>query len=185
MAAAENGLTVFGGWRASSGFEDSNSGQKVRIRDGGAVSLALDFTYDESKQIEIFGSYQNTSMTVTPTGGTTSERVALKVAYLHLGGTYFFAGPVGRGPYAVGGLGVTLLSPSLDGTESETRASMNVGFGYLAPLVGALALRLEGRGYFTLVNSSGNLFCSGGCTLAIKGNALVQGEVMAGLTWRF
>src|SRR5215470_16416528 len=77
MAAAENGLTVFGGWRASSGFEDSNSGQKVRIRDGGAVSLALDFTYDESKQIEIFGSYQNTSMTVTPTGGTTSERVAL------------------------------------------------------------------------------------------------------------
>jgi len=48
-----------------------------------------------------------------------------------------------------------------------------------------VALRLEARGYATLVNSSGGLFCSGGCTLQIEGDTLTQGEVQLGLSFRF
>jgi len=186
MARAENGISVFGGWRASGGLEDATSGHDVHISDSAAVSVALDLTFDESRQIQIFGSYQHTSMTVTPTDQpATSERLSLKVAYLHIGGTNFFAGPVGRGAYVAGGLGVTLLSPGLNGLESEVRPSLSLGLGYVVPVAGSLALRLEGRGYFTLVDSSGGLFCSGGCTVAIKGKSLTQGEAMLGLTWRF
>jgi hypothetical protein len=47
------------------------------------------------------------------------------------------------------------------------------------------ALRVEGRGYWTLINSSGNLFCSGGCTVTIKGDTLQQLEMLIGLSARF
>jgi hypothetical protein len=187
-ARAENGLTVYGGWRTSGGLEDATTGRGVSMKETGAVSLALDLDYEESSQIQIFASYQNTSLAVTEAGqpaGTTT-RLPLKVAYLHLGGTVFFNGPVSRGgPYIVGGLGISVLSPGLDGLGTETQPSMNLGVGYQLPLGDSLALRFEGRGYFTLVDSSGGFFCSGGCTVSISGQVLSQGELMAGLTWRF
>jgi hypothetical protein len=46
-------------------------------------------------------------------------------------------------------------------------------------------VKLEGRGYVTLVNSSSAFLCSGGCVVQIKGDTLTQGEAMAGLVWRF
>ncbi len=107
------------------------------------------------------------------------------VRYLHLGGTYFFDGPIGRGPYAVGGVGVTHFSPNLSGLSSETKASFNVGFGYLWPIGSAVAVRVEARGFFTLLNSSGGLFCSGGCTVVLSGDSFVQGQAMLGLSARF
>ena len=186
-ARAENGLTIYGGWRASGGLEDATTGRGVSMRETGAVSVALDLDYEESSQIQIFGSYQNTSLTVTQTGplAGTISRMPLKVMYLHLGGTSFFTGSVGRGGYVVGGIGVTFLSPGLDGLSTETQPSINLGVGYMLPLGKSLGLRFEGRGYFTLIDSSGGFFCSGGCTVSISGQVLSQGELMAGLTWRF
>jgi hypothetical protein len=43
----------------------------------------------------------------------------------------------------------------------------------------------ELRGYFTLINSSGGLFCSGGCVVAVKGDALTQVEGLLGLNLAF
>jgi hypothetical protein len=104
---------------------------------------------------------------------------------MHVGGTYFFDGPIGQGPYVVGGLGATLFRPGLSGFSDELRASMNLGIGYQVPLGEYVALRFEARGYFTAVNSSGGLFCSGGCVIYIKGDAVTQGEVQLGLSFRY
>ena len=60
---------------------------------------------------------------------------------------------------------------------------MNLGLGYQWPLAGPLSLRVELRGYFTLINSSSNLFCSGGCVVAIKGDGLTQAEALVGLSF--
>ena len=49
----------------------------------------------------------------------------------------------------------------------------------------SLALRAELRGYATLINSSGSFFCSGGCVVSLKGDALVQGAALLGLSMRF
>jgi hypothetical protein len=185
LAAAENGFTLFGGWRASSSLEDTVAQRNVRMRDSAAWSAALDLTYDESRQVQWFASRQRTSLAVTPIGGSTSLKLPLTVTYFHVGGTNFFDGPVGLGPYVVGGLGLTHMSPGLDGFDSETRPSLGLGLGYLFPLGTRFALRVEGRGYWTLVRSSGSLFCSGGCTVAIKGDTLQQVEMLLGVTVRF
>ncbi len=180
--AQDNGAFAFYGWRVGGGFEDSVARERLRLGDRGAASLAIDFGIDGARQLELFVSQQRTWLeTLTPG----AQPLPLTVTYLHVGGTIFLEGPIGRGPYVVGGLGATIFAPGLDGLRSETRPSLAVGIGYLLPLAGPVALRVESRGYATLVNSSGGLFCSGGCVLAIRGDSLTQGEVLIGLGARF
>ena len=101
-----------------------------------------------------------------------------------IGGTSFWQGKLGDGPYVVGGLGATFFDPG-EGFDDELRASLNLGIGYEQPLGKTLAVRFEARGYATLVNSSGGFFCSGGCIVSISGDVFTQGEVMLGLSARF
>lgn len=180
-ALAQVSATVFGGYSVSEGIDNATSGERASIRSGVAFGVAADYDLDSSRQLQLFYGQQNT--TLDPGGGL--PRFDFDVRYLHLGGTYFFDGPIGGGPYAVGGIGATHFSPNLNGLQSETKASLNVGFGYLWPLGSAIAVRAEARAFVTLLNSSGGLFCSGGCTLLLSGDAFVQGQAMVGLTARF
>jgi hypothetical protein len=106
--------------------------------------------------------------------------------YYHIGGTYFFE-RTSRGGYVVGGIGATRANPGLSGLSSETKASMNLGVGFMLPLGDRLGLRFEARGYATLLNNNGSLFCgsNSGCVVSINGTALYQGEVLVGLSGRF
>jgi hypothetical protein len=184
-AAAQTSLTVYGGYRGGGNFQQTASpNTTLELKSAAAASVSLDWVIDASRQVEVFASRQATEIPASVTG-TISPVVPLTVSYLHLGGTNFFEGTVGRGPYVVGGLGITYLAPGLPGLSAEVRPSMNVGLGYQLPLASSLALRFEVRGYITLVNSSANLFCSGGCVLSIKGDGLTQGEAMLGLAYSF
>lgn len=180
-ADAQVSATAFGGYSVSEGIENDTTGERARVKSGGAFGVAFDYDLDSSRQLQLFYGQQGTSL--HPGGGL--SRFDFDVRYFHLGGTYFFNGPIGSGPYAVGGLGATHFSPNLSGLRSETRASMNVGFGYMWPIGSAIGVRAEARAFFTLLNSSGGLFCSGGCTVLLSGDAFVQGQAMLGLTARF
>ena len=181
-AAGDNALTVYGGYRAGGDFTEVASGRNVSLDSSGVGALSLDFALDASRQWQLYLSHQKTQLALDPAG---ASPLPLTVTYLHLGGTVFFDGPVGRGPYVVGGLGLTALQPGLAGYSNELRPSMNLGLGYQLPLAESLALRFEARGYATLVSSSGQIFCSGGCVLAVKGSALTQVDAQLGLSLRF
>ena len=182
--ARNNALTVYGGYRGGGSFDNSTQpGQSLDLRDTGAASASIDWALDASRQWQLFVSHQDSELAASAAAGT--PRVPLSVSYVHFGGTNFFEGPIGRGPYVVGGLGITRLAPGLDGLSDEIRPSMNLGLGYQLPLAASLALRLELRGYVTLINSSGTLFCSGGCVVSVKGDTLVQGEALLGVSFGF
>ncbi|HKO66713.1 MAG TPA: outer membrane beta-barrel protein [Burkholderiaceae bacterium] len=180
-ALSQVSVTAFGGYAVSEGIENDTTGERASVKSAAAFGAAADYDLDSARQLQLFYGQQATSL--NPGGGV--PRFDIDVRYLHVGGTYFFDGPIGSGPYAVGGLGVTHFSPSMNGLSSETRASLNVGFGYLWPIGRAIAMRIEARGFFTLLNSSGGLFCSGGCTVVLSGDSFVQGQAMLGLTARF
>lgn len=180
--AAQNAMTVYGGYRGGGSFQQAtNPNATLTLQGSGSGSLSLDHAVDAARQVQLFASYQSSEIPAR----SAVPAVPLTVSYLHLGGTNFFEGRIGRGPYVVGGLGLTLMSPGLSGLSSEVRPSMNLGLGYQLPLAPQLALRFELRGYFTLINSSSNLFCSGGCVLSIKGDALTQAEALLGLSYGF
>jgi hypothetical protein len=183
-ALAQNAVTVYAGARSGSGFKQATSpNDPIDMNSSAAGSLAIEWPYDASRQLQLFASHQRTRLDLGP--GASPREMPLKLSYLHIGGLNYFEGTVGTGPYVAGGLGVTLLDPGFPGTSSRVRASANVGLGYQWSITRTLALRTELRGYATFIRSSGSFFCSGGCTVSIKGDALTQLEAMAGLTLGF
>ena len=183
-AATDYALTVYAGYRGGGSFTDANTEQSLDLGASGAVSLALDMPCDASRQYQVFLSHQQTHLSLDSTSGAGGNRLAMDITYLHIGGTYFYDGDVGQGPYVVGGIGATLFNPG-EGYSSELYPSINLGIGYQWLLGNTLAVRFEARGYATLVNSSSGVFCSGGCVVSIKGDTVGQGEVMLGLSRRF
>lgn len=180
-------LTTYAGYRSSGqGLRrEAPVDEALRLGAGGAGSVSVDWTIDAARQVQIFASHQRSELQSSSSSVGTPQRIPIRLSLLHLGGTNFVDGQVGRGTYVVGGLGVTQLTPSLAGYASELRLSMNLGLGYQWPLAPAIALRTELRGFATLINSSGSFLCSGGCTVSIKGESLTQAELMLGLTWGF
>jgi hypothetical protein len=177
-------LTVYGGARGGGEFVDqARADATVRLDSGAAFSLNLDWPLADGRQGQVFASWQRSALPGAAGGG---QELPLDLAYLHLGGRAFFDGPAAsRGGYLVGGLGLTYLSPGLDGLKSEVRPSINLGIGFEWPLARQMALRAELRSYFTLVDSSGGFFCSGGCVVAIRGDLLTQAEAMLGVSVAF
>ena len=180
----DKAFTVYFGYRDGGRFSDSASDQGIELKGSGALSLAMDFGIDGSHAYQVFLSQQNTDLDFNETPSASGETISMDVTYLHIGGTYFWNGGRGHGPYAVGGLGVTYYAPGA-GYDSELRPSLNIGFGYEQPLGKQLSLRFEARGYATFVNSNGGFFCSGGCVVSISADVVGQGEVMMGLTAHF
>jgi hypothetical protein len=181
-AAQNNALTLYGGYRGGGSFEELNSPfSPLDMKSSASGALTLDIAVDGSRQVQILGSYQSTELGATATTPT----IPLSVGYLHFGGTNYFQGAIGQGAYVAGGVGVTRLAPDLAGLSSEIYPSLNLALGYQWPITGALSLKAEVRGYFTLINSSGAIFCSGGCAVAIKGDGLTQVEGLLGLSLAF
>jgi len=187
-APADNDLTIYGGWRDGGNFADVASDHNLRLAGSGTWAISYDRLLDLSRQLQFYFSYQSTRLKLDqaafvqpPNGGL--PQLPLRVMYLQVGGTAFLDGPVGSGGYVVGGIGATLFQPKSAGYGDEVRPSLNLGIGYEWPLAQHLAVRLEARGYATVVRSSGDLFCSGGCQIRIKAEAVAQGEVQLGLSY--
>ncbi len=187
-AVAQNAVTLYGGAIWGGSFEQTNgSTATADLASSGAGAVSIDWSLDAARNVQLFASGQRTTLQLpqgsAPVGTPTS--LPISIYYLHFGGSNFFEGTAGRGGYVAGGLGATFMSPSLDGFSSEVRPSMSLALGYEHPFTPSLALRMELRGYMTLINSSGGFFCSGGCVVALQGAALVQGEALLGLALRF
>jgi len=187
-AAAQNAVTLYGGYAWGGSFQEAGGGTATAdLAASGAGAASIDWALDSARNVQLFASGQRTTLqlpagSVTP-GSPTS--LSMGVYYLHFGGANFFEGNAGKGGYVAGGLGATFMSPSLDGLSSEVRPSMSLALGYEHPFTPSLALRMELRGYATLINSSGGFFCSGGCVVALQGDALLQAEALLGLSLRF
>jgi hypothetical protein len=190
-AAAQNAVTLYGGYGWGGSFDQSvngtNTGATANLDGSGMGAASIDWALDSARNFQLFASGQRTTLQL-PAGSVapgSATSLSMSIYYLHIGGSNFFEGTVGRGGYVAGGLGATFMSPSLDGLSSEVRPSLSIALGYEHPFTPSLALRAELRGYATLINSDGGFFCSGGCVVALKGDALLQGAALLGLSFKF
>jgi hypothetical protein len=186
-SAAKNGgsFTVYGGDRFAGSVTDSTTNSTINLRNGSSFALALDIGLDRNNQAEVFYSQQNSAL-ASGVFSSKARNIGLTLYNYQIGGTAFTE-EVGRGLYAVGGLGGTTVKPHRSDLNSETFFSGNVGIGWMVPIGAHVGLRFEARGYGILLNNKSAVFCGGaaGCAVAIKGNALFQGEALAGIAARF
>jgi len=176
------------GFRGGGEFIDEFNNTKHTLESSEIYGLILSFPYERGKNIEVYYSHQSTqlnSMTVNQPAPNDSVDIPLTIDYLHFGGTAPISDEKNLKTFVSGGLGFTYLSPDYTGAQSDLRASFSIGVGLKWPMTDRISLRLETRGLATLYNNNSAIFCSGGCAISVNGNLFLQGEVFAGLGFKF
>jgi opacity protein-like surface antigen len=178
-------LTPFAGFRFGGGFTDNATGLDLDVDEGESFGLILGVPATPDTQYELFYSFQKTSL--QGEGLFANDPLFdLDIHYLHIGGTYLFPGERVR-PFIGGGLGLTLFSPDGPGLDSEVYFSFSLGVGAKIPLSKRVGLRLEGRGFLTILPDETDIFCvsSGGaaCNVRVQGDVFGQVELLAGISF--
>ena len=178
-------ITPYAGYQIGGNFEDNTTGANIDVNEGGAFGLILDLSDTHETQYELFYGLQRTEVTDSGTFGGKSL-FDLDIHYLHIGGTYMF--PQGKvRPFVAGGLGATHFVPHGNGLDQKTYFSLSLGVGAKIPISDHVGVRLEGRGFLTILPESSDIFCvsSGGaaCNVRVQGDALGQFLLLAGVTF--
>jgi hypothetical protein len=176
------------GFRGGGEFIDTIDDTRHTLESSEIYGLILSWPYERGKNFEVYYSHQSTnlnSIKVSAPLPNNSVDIPLTVDYLHFGGTAPISEEDKLKTFVSGGLGFTYMSPDYTGAQSDLRASLSIGVGLKWPMTDMISLRLETRGLATLYNNNSAVFCSGGCAISVSGNMFLQGEVFAGLGFRF
>lgn len=179
-------IALHGGYRAGGSLEDTVTDAERDLDDASAFALSLEFRYGkgDDRYLQLWYSRQQSGLN----DGTAS--IDVDVEYLHIGGTVPF-GELGRAqPYFAAGIGATRFSASAPNAQDADRLSGSLGLGLELPLAKHAALRLEARGYLTLVDSDSSFLCrfddgSAFCRIVATGSTIFQAEALAGIAIRF
>lgn len=176
------------GYRGGGDYVDDTTDQTHTLESTEVYGLILSWPYERGKNFEIYYSHQSTqlnSITVSAPPPDDNTNIPLTIDYLHFGGTAPISDEEKLKTFVSGGLGFTYTSPDFTGAQSDLRASFSIGVGMKWPMTDKISLRLETRGLATLYDNNSAIFCSGGCAISVNGNLILQGEVFAGIGFRF
>ncbi len=178
-----NGFEIipFMGHRFGGSLEDQDTYRSRDFEAGSNWGVILGHTASATTRYELLYSYQDSGLSDRTDPDNAFD---LEVHYLHLGGTVDISQQRFT-PFVSGGMGMTYMSPDRFDLENETLFSLSLGGGLKWYPSNSLGLRLEVRGYGTLTESSGSLFCDGGCDLQVNGSLLPQFETNLGLIFKF
>ena len=179
-------ITPILGFRGGGDFTDTTNDSTHTVVASEIYGLILGFPYERGKSIEVYYSHQSSQLnSINVEGQPDPVDIPLTIDYLHFGGTAPISKQKDLETFVSGGLGFTYLSTDFPDTQSDLRASFSLGIGLKWPITDSIALRLETRGLGTLFNSNSTIFCSGGCAINVSGSLFIQGEVFAGLAFKF
>jgi hypothetical protein len=181
-------LAPIAGVTSGGEFADAESGVELSLGDSSHVGLILDIRESPNTQWEVLYSRQATEADVAATPLAVSV-LDLDVHYLQGGGTYQFGGENAR-PFISATIGASHFDPGLSSIDSETFLSFSIGAGLQLFPTGRFGMRLEARGFGTLLESNTDLFCESGpagavCAIRAEGTMLWQLQAFAGLVFRF
>lgn len=177
---------LHGGYRMGGSLEDMDTADDADFDEGGSFALALELRYakGDDRFYQLWYSRQGSEV---DDGLETHD---VDIEYLHVGGTLPFGGYEHAQPYFAAGLGATRFSSSATGADDRTHFSGSMSFGLAVPLGKNVALRLEARGYLTLVDADSAIFCrsdtaGGVCRIVASGSTIFQAEALAGIALKF
>ncbi len=175
-------VAPFAGYQFGGSVRSADSGQQYSFEGGlawgGTVSLAVGRRW----RVELLYSRQDGGLApppraAAPTLDLTTERLMAGIQEEKGHGRMRYFGSFM--------LGATRFTPALSGLRSDTRFAMSLGLGLKRFVSDHFGLRLEARAFYTLVESGGGIFCSGGCLFVFSGSGIWQGDLSGGLVLAF
>ncbi|NLW67200.1 MAG: outer membrane beta-barrel protein [Bacteriovoracaceae bacterium] len=187
--AVELEVTPLVGYTFGESFEEGYTGTDLDLEEGISLGAAIDFPLDQGRQVEFYYSRQATELEAG--GGIPTDEVLfdIDVHYIQIGGTYTWRDEGELRPFIVGTLGVTHFDPEPSGLSSRTRFSLGLGGGAKAYITERFGLRLEGRGFATLIDDDGGdsvIFSDpGGLSVVVSSDIFAQFVFNFGVFFRF
>lgn len=181
-------ITPFLGYRFGGTFETEDATARYEMEDSESLGLLVNLPHRFNTQWEILYSYQQSEARYSGDPGP-DPRVDTEIHVLQLGGTYRGSGEKAI-PYLAATIGGTHVRTSSTATRDDTFFSGSIGVGMMFLPSSRVGIRVEARGYGTLISSNSEIFCSTGpdanlCAIRIDGKLLTQVETFAGVTFRF
>ena len=182
-------LTPFAGYRFGGTFNVADSDETYKLTDSPSYGLILDIRQKkQNTQVEIIYTRQETDATYSAALPDDPD-IDVDIQMLQFGGTFQGDGDTVR-PYLAATLGGTHIVTRGAGESSDTFWSGSIGVGFQIRPTSRLGIRLEARGYATLVSSNSSIFCGsgpegGGCLVQVDGKVLAQFEALLGVVFRF
>jgi hypothetical protein len=152
-------------------------------------ALVYGLTYDirlaSEKWIALLWSRQKAEVDL-PGFVPGNDSFDLTVDYLQVGGVYRPERRRKSNPFVMFSLGVTRVDPDLAGFDSDIVPGGMIGGGTKITFGERLGLRLDARGYFTLIQAELDGICGGvGCKVRFSANGAFQFEGLVGVTYAF
>jgi hypothetical protein len=172
-------LTGFGGWDFGGSVRDTAFEQDRSFEAALAYGGALNFRISDSWRFELLYSRQETQLEggVEEPFDVTIER--------YMGGFQEEKGEGSARWFGSVWLGATRFVPE-GPYDAVTKFGVGVGLGVKTYFGKNVGLRLETRGYWTLVSGEGGVACvNGACLFAFSGSGMWQGDVSGGLFLAF
>lgn len=177
-------ITGFAGYRSGGNFKEPTTDERLKLDSDNSLGLIINMDHDANTEWEFLFSYQTTRLKPAPLF-TGESRFDVDVSYVAGGGIYVWRNPRVE-PFLGATIGIANLSPQDPRYDSETRALFSLAGGYRFRMTDNIALRLEARGYFTLLDTDASIFCGNGeCIARVDSSGLTQAEINAGLSLRF
>jgi hypothetical protein len=174
-------LSGMGGYQFGGKLETSSG--DIKLKDAAAFSAALEFPLKFKKGTSLIAlwSVQPTDLVWETSGGDLALG-DVSVHYIHGGLLYNLrTDNPDLVPFTMVTLGATLFYP--DTVESTSKFSFNMGAGLKYSVSPKVAIRLQGDLYATMFSSEAWAGVgTGGVSIGVGGNAMLQGAVMAGVT---
>ncbi len=158
-------------------------GEDVEVAPSASLGLSFGIPLgDSGMKLELMANRQSSELETESGLFEPEDRVAdIDVTYLHAGLQIPFARSRNIVPYAVVSAGIANLDPDLVGVTSESRFSASAGVGVKVPMSRALAIRIEGRGYYVTLEDEDDCRI---CDYSYNQD-FYQGEVNFGLVFSF
>jgi hypothetical protein len=187
--SAAQGIEVvpFGGYRIGGSGSAGNPFTPIVYDAGGGVTFGalVDVPYGppaDGLKFEALFSHERSWIKVQGQSVFDPQvRVDVTVDHLMLGGVQELDTAPGRA--FIGGL--FGLSRYAAPDEVDVRLTIGVSAGAKFFASRHLGLRIDGRGYMTIVSLSGAAVCSGGCVVAFNVNPAFQADLTAGVIIAF
>jgi hypothetical protein len=136
-------------------FETANPklASNLEVDDGLAYGLAFDIPLSENLQLELLANTQDSDLFVDKgIFGPDIKSISTDITYLHLGLLAQFGRPAVT-PFFVVSAGVASINPKFKGAGTDDQFSVSLGGGVKAFFVEHIGLRLEGRFFWTALDS--------------------------------
>lgn len=136
-------------WGGEIRAEDTTTlDRDARLEEGHSLGLVVDIPVSDHLQIELLADHQRTGLGNSRLFGPTEHKFDLDLDYYHVGALYQWKTKTVT-PYVVGSMGIADLDPRDAFNSGARRFSCSLGGGVKVPLSANLAVRFEGRSFWT------------------------------------